>query len=544
MPSSVEITPPGSQYSPCGKYGCGDHGVCGTNNACTCQEGWNGVHCEIAPVSPPSEVIGESECGNWGVYGQLTLGAPGLPPTCDCTGTDMLGSRCERECDEDADCGTGTCGAFGRCNCAVSCFADADCALGTCDLSTTTCTGGWGDVRCRRALGNECEADSDCSGAGVCDPEEGTCVCDAGYTGLRCEFQLAGLGEACTYNTDCTGPPGGVHVCDTDGTCLYSGAECTSNDDCRVICRESECTYAGVSPEELSDQALDEMLSDMLNEFLTPLGLATFMAEEKLEEYSSRLAALLVGKKVQKTLRLTARTIYKRTRALYRRRLSSKVGMLGVQSQGYKTVGTTMRNTANFIRRNGIHTATKTASRVANKVFGSLMVAIQILGVVLDIMDTSGFNSQMSQDTIDTVLKAIMKNINEQPALVEAAVRYPMEYTPEDTIEWRRHLSGDVMDDRREELMLQYVNSLDVNSNGATIIREWVSPQEVAAAVIEEEKLKHKQGGVLWALAGQDEPVYNALKQWWWLILVLGVVVTVCIGLGIGLSARKNKTSV
>ena len=495
------------------------------------------MHCEVAPTSAPSARIGDSECGNWGVYGTLTLGPAGLAPTCDCSGTGgMLGQRCERECDEDADCGTGTCDAFGRCSCTRSCFSDSDCLLGTCDRSTTTCTGGWGDVRCRRALGNECETDEDC-GAGVCDAEDKTCVCEPGYTGLRCEFQLAGVGQACTYSSDCD--PNPVQVCDTDGKCLGSdGADCVSNKDCAIICREGACTYPGISPDDESDQAFGQQMEDMLQQFLTPEGITMFLAEEGLEKYASYLTAKFAGTQARNSMRLMVRAIYKSTRAYYRQR-AAKVAIegLGGTVRGYKTVGTSMRNASLFLKRSGIQAATKEAARISTKLFGALMFAVQVLGVVLDVMDTSGFRQQLSQDVVDTVMKSITQSINEQPALVEASVRYPMEYTPQETIEWRKQLSGDVMDARREELMQEYISSLDVNSNGATIIRDWLSPVEAAA----QEAKGGGGGGVLWTLSGEAEPVYDGLKKWWWLIVVLGVVVVVCTGLGIGLSARKSK---
>ena len=146
------ITQPGTQYSECGKWGCGDHGVC-INNTCSCHQGWTGTHCEIPPVTPPNPNIGDFECGNWGVYGTLVMGPAGYAPTCECVGG-MSGDRCERECSVDTDCGTGTCDEFGRCTCFQSCFSDTNCEWGTCEAGR--CTSGWTDVRCRRALSNEC----------------------------------------------------------------------------------------------------------------------------------------------------------------------------------------------------------------------------------------------------------------------------------------------------------------------------------------------------------------------------------------------------
>ena len=268
--SSLPIEQPGTIYSPCGKWGCGDHGECSANNTCTCQPGWTGKHCEIAPVSPPNAQIGDFECGNWGVYGTLTLGVPGYAPSCDCSTTGMGGSRCERECETSADCGSGTCDTeligetnpVGRCVCSEQCFIDSDCSAGTCE--SNVCTAGWTDVKCRRATSNECSEESGCGEGGSCI--NNTCVCDLGYAGLRCENKLAGTGEACTYSSDCKDAI--VQDVCVNGVCPKSGTECVDNEHCRVICREGLCTYPLVPP-DITDQHLDDVVTSIVEELMS-----------------------------------------------------------------------------------------------------------------------------------------------------------------------------------------------------------------------------------------------------------------------------------
>ena len=529
--SSHPIDQPGTIYSACGKWGCGSHGDCGANNTCTCFHGWSGSSCETPPQSAPNPNVGDMECGNWGVFGSLVLNSPGYAATCDCTQTNMTGDRCEVECEANEDCGvSGVCDtAVGRCQCTQDCFIDSQCDLGTCEGGK--CTNGWTDVKCTRALSDECNTDSDCGheeGHGSCVNSQ--CQCNLGFIGKRCEQELAGTGEACTYSSDCRDAL--VNDVCVDNVCEQLGNECNNHSDCRVICRDNLCTFPLIPP-EITEQELSDMIGAMVEEMLTAEGIAQFLAEEGIEEAIGKMqpALLFAFKKVKAFDKLFTHVV---KRGIARRSATvSFAGAAPVVTRGVVT--TAIKNLSNQAVRAGVKAAAKKLTAgLASTPFAVLFFTLQAVGMVLDIDDSAGFNAQVPQDGVNMYMKKMLSTINEFPDLVDAGVQFPREYLPEDTIEYRSMLYGDVSNDRRTDLMLDYVDHLDVNSNGNTIIREWTRPASTLSA-------PEPKNSILWSLAGKNQKVYTALTKWWWLILVLVVVIAVTLGLGLGLTARKRR---
>jgi hypothetical protein len=508
----MSISPPGTRYSPCGKWGCGDHGEC-RNNVCVCTAGWSGVHCEVPPLTPPNPNIGDFECGNWGVYGTLTLNPAGYAPTCTCA-SGMTGTRCERECDADADCGSGSCDEFGRCSCAQSCLSDANCALGVCESGK--CTNGWAGIQCTRALSNECTSD-ECGPGGQC--VNAVCVCDQQHTGLRCETPLAATGEPCTRSGDCADAVRN-DVC-VDNTCQHFGTDCRADRHCRVVCRDGICTLPTVPP-DMSEMNLDQQINAMLDELATPTGVGMMLAEEALESAPAMTLALYSGNKIM--------------RKIIKRALAKRSATVAVEGMAPVVTRSAMRNAVQnisaYAARKGITAGMLKASNLLNsKPVGALFFAIQVVGMVLDVDDAAGFNMQMSGGAVDAYMQKILKVVNEDPNLREAGVQFPRQYLPDQTLEWRAKLQGDVADETRHNLILDYIAKLDVNANGATIRPTW---QPLATDE------PPSRNPVLWAVSGRNSGSYSFLRKWWWLILVLGLLIVVTIGLGVGLSARKR----
>lgn len=527
---SLPIDQPGTIYSPCGKWGCGSHGECGGNNTCTCFHGWSGDHCEIPPNSPPNANVGDLECGNWGVFGTLTLNTPGYAPTCDCSGTGMSGSRCHVECGSNDDCGNGVCDTeVGRCQCASDCFNDNQCEQGSC--VSGKCTNGWTDVGCKRALSNECTQDSDCSGHGTC--ENNVCQCDQGYVGQRCESQLAGTGEACTYSSDCKDAI--VNDVCVDNVCQQFGNECNTHEDCRVICREGMCTFPLIPP-DISDQKLSELVGAMIEEMFTPEGIAQMFAEEQIENVVAAVPKTLAFAYAQLKLRdkLLTQVVKK---AIAKRSATVAVqGMAPAVSRGM--VATAVKNLSNHATRQAVKAgAVKMGKVLSNWKTGVLFFALQAVGQVLDVDDAAGFSAQLPQDGVDLYMKKMLKAINEMDELRDAGVQFPREYLPQNTITYRSKMYGEVAEDRKTDLMLDYIDRLDVNSNGETIIRDWTP------SAVPREEGEEPSKSVLWNLSGKDEKAYATLSKWWWLILISFVVVVLALGLGVGLSARKRKNN-
>lgn len=530
--SSLPIDQPGTIYSPCGKWGCGSHGECGENNTCTCSHGWTGDHCEVPPISPPNANVGDLECGNWGVFGTLTLNSPGYAPTCYCSGTGMTGSRCHVECESNDDCGSGVCDTeVGRCVCSPDCFNDDQCEWGSCVAGK--CSNGWTDVGCKRALTNECNQDSDCSGHGSC--VNNACQCDQGYIGQRCERQLAGTGEACTITSDCKDAI--VDDVCVDNVCQQFGNACNTHEDCRVICRDDICTFPLLSPQVPENDLLD-MLGDMIDEMLTPEGIAQLYAEEKVEDVVAGVPKALAA--AYSKLKLGDKLLTQAVKKAVARRSAARSAQTLAPSVSRGMIATVVKNLSTQASRQAVKSAAaKMGNVLSSTKAGALYFALQAVGMVLDIDDSAGFSAQLPQDSVDAYMKKMLKSINEIDDLRDAGVQFPREYLPKDTLDYRTKLYGEVAEDRKTELMLDYINNLDVNSNGKTIIRDWTPATIIPQG--EEEAAAAKSA--LWSLSGKNEKVYTTLSKWWWLILISFIVVVLALGLGIGLSARKRRNN-
>jgi hypothetical protein len=298
-----------------------------------------------------------------------------------------------------------------------------------------------------------------------------------------------------------------------------------------VICRDNLCTFPLIPP-EVSEQELSDMIGGMVDELLTPEGMAQFFAEEGIEDSPS--VALLAFKKVKAFDKLLTFVV---KRGLARR--SATVSFAGAAPMVTRGVVTTaIKNLSNQATRAVVKAVAQKMGAIATSgPFAVLFFTLQAVGMVLDIDDAAGFNAQVPQSGVDMYMKKMLATINEIPELKDVGVQFPREYLPEHTIEYRSKLYGDVSNEKRTDLMLDYVDHLDINSNGNTIIRDWSrTPSSLATP-------PPVKNSTLWKLAGKNEKVYAALSKWWWLILVLSVVVVVTIGLGVGLTARKRRRS-
>jgi len=201
-------------------------------------------------------------------------------------------------------------------------------------------------------------------------------------------------------------------------------------------------------------------------------------------------------------------------------------------------VATAVKNLSNHATRQAVKAgAVKMGKVLSNWKTGVLFFALQAVGQVLDVDDAAGFSAQLPQDGVDLYMKKMLKAINEMDELRDAGVQFPREYLPQNTITYRSKMYGEVAEDRKTDLMLDYIDRLDVNSNGETIIRDWTP------SAVPREEGEEPSKSVLWNLSGKDEKAYATLSKWWWLILISFVVVVLALGLGVGLSARKRKNN-
>lgn len=168
---------------------------------CTCHPGFSGEFCQYRCDSAVT-CGGQGACSDDG--------------SCECD-SGYVGYECEHECDADADCSAhGRCTVCGNCHC-DACYHGNDCSelcsgSGNCVASKCVCdschlgefcesecndhgacvtrSGGSLNCSCEEGWrGSQCTiagcpgTDEDCSGHGLCNAAEHTCVCDPGWQG-------------------------------------------------------------------------------------------------------------------------------------------------------------------------------------------------------------------------------------------------------------------------------------------------------------------------------------------------------------------------
>jgi hypothetical protein len=276
----------------------------------------------------------------------------------------------------------------------------------------------------------------------------------------------------------------------------------------------------------------------MIEEMFTPEGIAQMFAEEQIENVVAAVPKSLAFAYAQLKLRdkLLTQVVKK---AIAKRSATVAVqGMAPAVSRGM--IATAVKNLSNHATRQAVKAGVVKMGKVlSNWKTGVLFFALQAVGQVLDVDDAAGFSAQLPQDGVDLYMKKMLKAINEIDELKGAGVQFPREYLPQNTITYRAKLYGEVAEDRKTDLMLDYIDRLDVNSNGKTIIRDWTP----SAVPREEGEEPEPSKSVLWNLSGKDEKAYATLSKWWWVILISFIVVVLSLGLGIGLSARKRRNN-
>ena len=223
----------------------GDNAVCydGGGFVCiqaagdVCQQAGTGDQCDDSAdcstgSCSPGNVCGglDATCAN---NGECDAGLDCISFTCQIPSSN-LGDSCSAptDCPAGVDCGTDdVCGGDG-----------ADCAVGdnaVCyDGGGFVCIQAAGDVCQQAGTGDQCDDSADCS-TGSCSPGnvcgglDATCAnngeCDAGLDciSFTCQIPSSNLGDSCSAPTDC---PAGVD-CGTDDVCGGDGADCAVGDN-------------------------------------------------------------------------------------------------------------------------------------------------------------------------------------------------------------------------------------------------------------------------------------------------------------------------
>jgi len=308
---------------------------------------------------------------------------------------------------------------------------------------------------------------------------------------------------------------------------------------CRTTCERAVCTPFAAPP-VISEAELDEQLAAMFDELLTADGLIQLAAEEAVEEALEYAAGLAAWAKARGLKRLITR--YLRYKSVTR---VAPMGAIGRAATGSALPGI-LKSSSNATIRSAIKSAKLKLSKFNAKWGGSIFFALQVLGMVLDIDDAAGFNTQVPQGGVDITMAKMLQVINGFPEMQDAGVQFPREYRPEYTLDWARLVYNEVVINRHTDLSLDYLDRLVLNSNGERIAASWdefgtarseAAEAEAAAAAAALNK------SILWKLSGQNPDVHTGLKRWWWLLLVLILVILLTLGLGLGLGLRKRKAA-
>ena len=224
-----------------GAVSCSGHGVCddglaGTGD-CSCSPGYVGPDCGVVCARDPDGV----PCG----HGSCVFVAPDTAE-CQCHRQPARGYWSGTVCSE---CAAGYAGPACTDTCPPDCSGHGVCPGGRVGTGTCTCDGGWGGARCDI----ECPggAELPCNGRGVCGPD-GACACDASavtgfWAGAACLSCAAPFsGPSCTEQCP-VGADGGV--CSAHGVCLSGHCLCEQTHcgpACELTgataCAEYQCT--------------------------------------------------------------------------------------------------------------------------------------------------------------------------------------------------------------------------------------------------------------------------------------------------------------
>lgn len=166
------------------KNNCSGHGQC-PSGSCTCDQGWTGVDCSIAPAKAP---VVETGFGLSGDFAIVSPSGEGCPDTCNGRGD------CHMHATHDgASKLVGKCVCRGHwqgptCNrrtCLNGCSGQGTCHNGTC-----ACLDGFEGAACEI-----CKCQHDCHGNGECAQVNGMCGCRcaADFTGPFCGTKVEDL---------------------------------------------------------------------------------------------------------------------------------------------------------------------------------------------------------------------------------------------------------------------------------------------------------------------------------------------------------------
>lgn len=477
---------------------CGDHGRC---NACTgqcdCDAGWNGTLCQNPDAGVACQVSddtfrkahngGDKDCGNYGSYGRCNADG-----TCACT-NGFKGSRCERACDTDDQCGgsqqsrpIGICNMFGQCE----------------------CKNGWSGPQCKTPPPGvvQCQQDDDCGWGGAVN---GKCQTD----------------KRCKCNTDPSAEHAGRPMFDgpfCTNLIQYEGAPCKTDKDCldgnkcHVVGNEMVCYTPDQSPATKLAH-----LKELIESFFTLENLVLMFGQSAGEQIATYLATqvggVTLGKALEKVMLDNAETLVSKDAlaSMTKYLPEAMASRVAARMAGKEAI----EQTAGF--------ATKViAEEIVAGAFGAVFSAagmFQIFGMVLDMFDARGLNQQMHQSLLDQQQRGFAQGFNQSESARKNSLFMPKPVSPTESVGFNLELKSQANLAHMREDAAKYLSSLRVNSNGDMIVPLF---QSVAAQQVQEKQNKNK---VYWSMARGNEDVFNKLVKYGWLMWLLIALTVVSI---------------
>jgi hypothetical protein len=465
---------------------CGDHGKFNPAlGECDCFNGWDGTVCQVPPGNikcVPSDAAfraahqgGDLECGNMGMYG--TCNTDG---TCTCT-NGFSGTRCERECTMDAECGgstqtraIGVCNAFNRCE----------------------CKNGWSGVQCRIAPPDvlRCTTDDDCGWGGQhgkCGPDK-LCKCDVDTKNNRPMYE----GAFC------------------EKLVIYEGAPCDRDEKCKggLKCLGGKCYNPNISPANQRSQIIEAIKG-----FFTLENLALMYGQNKAEEMLLKLTQwgldqvlpqLLVDRAEELVSKEAFEAMTKYLPEAMCSRVAARLAAKAVAEQTETMAAELIVEEAVAAALGGVFT---------------VLGMFQIFGVILDIADVRGLNQQMLQSMLDQVQVSFYQAYNTSPNTVEKKAYLPAPYSPTKTVEFQVELQSEAMKTQQAEDAAKYLSALKINSNGDLIQPLFLS---LAESQFKNKVQRHK---LYWSMSGHNEVILDRLIQYGWMFWLLVALVAVSV---------------
>lgn len=490
----------------CGVSGCGDHGTCNTlSGNCNCykDEGWTGTFCNTPPPNTPcvksdkafrdSHGGGDKSCGNWGQFGVCNDDG-----TCSCGYVHpFFGDRCQNSSISDMGCGK---------------IEGTSEVTGVLEPRSHTCTcprKGWSGPQCRDVDENEankCEKDVDCGwGAeysrydppSVCNVETGECLCAKDnnghplFTGKFCQKLYPPRDAACSTDSDCG----------WGQTCSAEDHACTGGKD-----------DGGGGEMSLVDK-LESMPASM---FMTQEGveqLATFMTLADFGPAVIKKAMIAIKEAAIAKMEAYMASDVAKTAAAVPEGIAADMAANAMSKMGSDAV--VKATEESIMVKMGVE---------LGAMVGSFVNMLMMLGMVMDLLDPSGLNSQLHQEQIDMTMDGMLEYINNSQSIRDNGIVFPQRFYPSETVPFQAKAKSTEMVNKQLAYQREYMDRLTVNSNGQLIkpLTAAMNTASLAEAKLQEDKKKYT---VTWSLSRGSDQMFSTLLKYGWIIW-MGIAIT------------------